>query len=261
MAPVRSVVGPGQVDRRFLLRWGALAGGALASGAVLAGCGSDEDTPTPSTTRRRRSPTPRRAKAPSRLTPAQALSRLKEGNARFVAGKPEYPDQSEDYRKELAAGQHPFAQVLSCVDSRVPPELLFDQGFGDLFVTRSAGQVVDRAVRGSLQFGVHELEIPLLVVLGHEKCGAVNAALEAVEKKSKPLGNDIDALVAGIRPAVAQAEKAEAADPLDAAVRYNVANIVAALGADELLAEAVGKREMRIVGARYDLDTGSVTFL
>ena len=240
------------LSRRKLFGLGA----ATAAAAALGGCSNDMST---ATTKEDKKATD--APEPAASTGAQALDRLKAGNARFVAGKPKYPDQSTKRRTELAAGQHPFALVLSCVDSRVPPELVFDQGLGDLFVARSAGQVLDEAVRGSVEYGVAELKIPLVVVLGHEKCGAVKATLEAVEKQSPPLGNDIDALVTAIRPAVEKAEADHASDPLDAAVRNNVANIVAALNTDTVLKSAVAAGALRIVGARYALSTGAVAFL
>jgi carbonic anhydrase len=248
------------INRRALLRWTAVIGGGLIASA----CGSDKGTKkTTSGIAPNAGPAPApRLATPEPITdPDQALTRLKDGNARFVAGSVNHPDQTMDRRTALAAGQHPFALILSCVDSRVPPELVFDQGLGDLFVSRTAGQVVDHAVRGSIEYGVLELKIPLLVVLGHEKCGAVKATVEALEKKSAPLGNDIDALVAGIRAAAEKAENEHAADPVDAAVRYNVANIVADLGKDATLAGAVTAGSLRIVGARYDLDAGAVEFL
>jgi carbonic anhydrase len=120
---------------------------------------------------------------------------------------------------------------------------------------------VDRAVLGSIQYGIEHLKIPLLVVLGHEKCGAVTAAVEAIEKKSGKIGNDIDALVAAVRPAVKMAEKAEAKDLVDAAVRINATNIAASLSKKPIISEAVKHGSLRVIGARYDLDEGAVTFL
>ena len=202
------------------------------------------------------------AKSEPKVTnPDEAVARLKTGAARFASGSVSRPDQSVPYRLSLATGQHPFAAVLSCSDSRVPPEIVFDQGLGDLFVSRTAGQVVGDAVLGSLQYGVAELKIPLLVVLGHEKCGAVKATVEAVEKKSAPMGNSIDAIVTAIKPAVEQAETDKATDMIDASVHNNVVNIVAALGKNALLGAAVSSGALRIVGARYDLDAGTVAFL
>jgi carbonic anhydrase len=243
---------PKPSTRRSVLRLGLVAG----VGAFAAGCAKKTDDNTvgeaPS------SPAP---SEPTVLNPDQALARLKAGAERFTSGGVQRPDQDTTYRATLSKGQHPFATVLSCVDSRVPPEIVFDQGLGDLFVTRTAGQVVDHAVLGSIQYGVAELKIPLLVVLGHEKCGAVKATVEAVEKNSPAMGNDIDALVAAIKPAVQKAEADKATDALDASVRNNVANIVTALGGAAVISAAVAAGSLKIVGARYDLDTGEVEFL
>jgi carbonic anhydrase len=145
------------------------------------------------------------------------------------------------------------------VDSRVPPELVFDRGLGDLFVIRTAGQVIDTAVLGSLEFGVAELKIPLLMVLGHEKCGAVKATIETVEKGGTAEA-DIEALVNGIRPAVEHA-KGEAGDLLDNAVKANVVAVVQKLKQSPILKEAIEQGKLTIVGARYDLDTGAVETL
>jgi carbonic anhydrase len=235
-------------------RRAALGLGVVAGVGALVGCAKNDKTgatagaaATPS--------------EPAVTNPDEAIARLQAGAARFSAGTVSRPDQSLTYRATLAKGQHPFACILSCVDSRVPPELVFDQGLGDLFVTRTAGQVVDHAVLGSIQYGVAELKIPLVVVLGHEKCGAVKATVEAVEKKSAAMGNDIDALVAAIKPAVLKAEESKPADLLDASVRENVKEIVASVGKKPVLSTAVAGGKLKIVGARYDLDTGSVEFL
>jgi carbonic anhydrase len=122
-------------------------------------------------------------------TPDQALQRLMEGNQRFVSGKVTHPSQSSARRSEISTGQKPFAAILSCADSRVPPELIFDQGLGDLFVVRVAGNTVNEEGLGSLEFGTKVLGAPLLLVLGHTKCGAVDAALQG-----KPLPGHISSV-------------------------------------------------------------------
>lgn len=257
--PGRLPAAHARVGRRAALRLGGIA----AFGAAAAACGSSNDDNTTSgrsVATRTNVPIADRSDT-QKLTAAEALARLQAGNARFVGGQPTYPDQTSSRRSALAAGQHPFAQVLSCADSRVPPELVFDQGLGDLFITRSAGQVVDRAVLGTIQFGVAEFGIPLLVVLGHQKCGAVKATMEALEKHSAASGTDVDALVAAIRPAVEKAEAAKPASVLDAAIANNVANVVSQLTAAAVLAPAVKAGKLQIVGAVYSLDTGSVTVL
>jgi carbonic anhydrase len=188
--------------------------------------------------------------------PDQALQRLMEGNQRYVTNTTLPVNESERRRMDVAKGQQPFATIFSCVDSRVPPELVFDRGLGDLFVIRTAGHVIDNAVLGSLEFGVAELHIPVLMVLGHEKCGAVQATIEAVEKNAHAEA-DINWLVEGIRPAVEQA-KTHSGDLLDNAVKANVELTIQRLKSSPILSEAIQKGELKIVGARYDLDTGSV---
>ena len=189
----------------------------------------------------------------------EALQRLREGNERYVANKSTDLNESQSRRAALAQGQNPFATIFSCVDSRVPPELIFDRGLGDLFVIRTAGHVIDNAVLGSLEFGVAELKIPLLMVLGHEKCGAVKATVEAVEKNATAEG-DINWLVEGIRPAVEEV-KSQSGDLLDNAVKANVTLTVERLKGSAILSEALEKSELQIVGGRYDLDTGMVEII
>ncbi len=186
----------------------------------------------------------------------KALKLLKEGNRRFVAGEMVHPDQTVDRRRELAKGQQPFAIILGCVDSRVPPEIVFDRGLGDLLVIRTAGHALDSALLNSVEFGVHELGIPLVMVLGHQKCGAVTATIEAVEKRAKPHGA-LAALVKAIKPAV-QKVRGQAGDLFDNAVKANVELTVRRLRASKILAEFFEKGKIRIVGARYDLATGKV---
>ncbi len=148
--------------------------------------------------------------------------------------------------------------IFGCVDSRVPPELVFDRGLGDLFVIRTAGQVLDRAVVGSLEFGAEELGIPLLVVLGHEKCGAVKATIEAVEKHIEVEG-PIGYLVSSIAPAVELA-KEKPGDLLDNVVDENVKIIVTQLKSSPFFSEAIEAGKVMVLGARYDLETGAVFF-
>jgi carbonic anhydrase len=238
------------LDRRDALRLGGLA----TFGALLAGCGTEH---APSAD----AETPHAESSSEAVTAETALARLKYGNARFVGGNATRPRQDTERRGELAAGQHPHATILSCVDSRVPPEIVFDHGLGDLFVIRTAGQVVDHAVLGSIQYGVHELHIPLLVVMGHTKCGAVKATVEAVEKNSPASGTDIDALVTAIKPAVEEAKGDNPADLVDASITKNVSAIVSRLSKATVLADAIADKHLAVVGAKYDLATGAVTFL
>ena len=185
----------------------------------------------------------------------KALQRLLDGNRRYAANKPTL-DESESRRIEVADHQKPFATILSCVDSRVAPELVFDQGLGDLFVIRTAGQVLDHAVLGSLEFGVKELHIPVLMVLGHERCGAIKAAMTALAKHREAEA-DIEFLVEALAPAVEAGKKA-GGDPWDAAVRAQIGLLVDTLKHVPILSAAVEARKLLIVGAYYNLETGLV---
>ncbi|MEZ5318252.1 MAG: carbonic anhydrase [Vicinamibacterales bacterium] len=194
------------------------------------------------------------------VTPDEALTRLRTGNAAFV----DHPDAALPItlaqRNALVDGQSPFAAVLSCADSRVPPEVIFHAGLGELFVVRSAGQVTDRSVLASVEYAAEHLHVPLVVVMGHESCGAVKAAIETPAGQS--LGANLDYLVKAIRPAVARRDKdaAEAAS-LRAAVLGNVEETVNHLVDDsEILAHLLERGEVAIVGAYYELSTGRVHF-
>ena len=179
--------------------------------------------------------------------PVDALDRLRDGNARMVSGKPEHPRQSTSARTAVATEQHPFAIVVGCSDSRVPPELVFDQGLGDLFVVRSAGQVVDAPALGSIEYALAHLGSRLVVVLGHEHCGAVKAAIDG--GAAPP---NIQSLITAIRPAVDEVSQMSG-DKLDLAVRANVNRVVR-----QLRNNSPG---VRVVGMYYDLDTGKVEVL
>lgn len=184
------------------------------------------------------------------------LTRLLEGNQRYGAAHPLHPRQDPERRQAVAAAQAPFAAVVGCADSRVPPELVLDAGLGDLFVVRTAGNVVDEIGLGSIEFAVAVLGTPLVVVLGHERCGAVEATL-----RGAPVPGDVQAVVDAIRPNLASAA-ARPGDPLANAVHDNVAAVVARLrSAEPVLAPRVRNGTLRIVGAVYDLDSGAVTVL
>lgn len=193
---------------------------------------------------------------PVNLTADQALQRLLEGNARYVAGKAAHPDQSPERRTELLKGQAPFAVVLTCADSRVAPELFFDQGLGDLFVIRNAGNILDDHVIGSMEYAVEHLHASLIIVVGHENCGAVSAA---VAGGATP--GHIHSVVEAILPAVEQS-KALPGDRVDNAVRANALRTTQMLTHIEpILKEAAAKQSLGIVSARYDLTTGKVELL
>lgn len=192
--------------------------------------------------------------------PAGPLALLLEGNARYVAGRSTHPHQDEVRRSETAKGQKPFAVIVGCSDSRTAPEILFDQGLGDLFVTRLAGNIVDENALGSIEFAVKNLGARLIVVLGHERCGAVSAAVESV-KSGAPASGHIAGILNAIKPAV-ETSKSQPGDGVDNAVRENVREMVVKLCAsDPVLAPLVKSGELQIVGARYDLDDGGVELL
>src|ERR1700682_6457598 len=140
-------------------------------------------------------------------TPVTAWNALKEGNERFVAGKPEHPSQSIEHRATLAESQQPTAVVFGCADSRVAAEIIFDQGLGDMFVVRTAGHVIDSAVLGSIEYAVTVLNVPLVVVLGHDNCGAVKATLAAIDEGAVP-GGYVRDIVERITPSVLQGRHA-----------------------------------------------------
>ncbi len=190
---------------------------------------------------------------------ADPVARLLAGNRRFVAGRLTHPNQSPQRRTHLAGGQRPFAAILSCADSRVPPEVVFDEGLGDLFVVRVAGNIADPPAVGSLEYAVTALEVPLVMVLGHSRCGAVDAALKT--PPGAPLSPGLASLVEAIRPA-AQEARDRPGDMLANAVRANVARVVGQLRRSQpTLGTLAGEGKIRIVGAHYDLETGAVELL
>ncbi|BFU46274.1 carbonic anhydrase [Krasilnikovia sp. MM14-A1004] len=187
--------------------------------------------------------------------PADALAALVAGNRRFVSGRPEH---GHDVAAAAATsgGQQPHAVVLGCIDSRVPLEAIFDQTFGSICVVRSGGEVVDRAVLGSISFAVSALGVPLIMVLGHARCGAVAATVDAVRSGERPDG-DLGYLVDEITPAV-QAVGPEDPDAAEKAMRVHVTRTVRRLRDMPGVAQAVAAGRVDVVGAVYDLDTGWV---
>lgn len=243
-----------RLPRRDLLRLAGL--GILSAG--LTACSSSASVATP-TTLLPPPASPEPTTEPAIAGPDEALARLREGNQRFVADKEGHPNSSPSRRTTVAAGQQPFATILGCVDSRVPPELIFDRGLGDLFVIRTAGHTLDRAVTGSIEFGAAELKIPLILVLGHERCGAVKATIDFLGGSGEAPG-DIAMLVEAITPAV-EAARARPGDLLDNAVEINVTRTIATLRTSSVLAGLIAQGKAKITGAVYDLDTGAVRFL
>ena len=218
------------------------------------------------------------------VSPDEAISRLKEGNGRFTAGNPQHPHESVDERKfmaaesyenagtislgmtseqaakrraELTKSQHPFAIILCCSDSRVPPEIVFDEGLGDLFIVRVAGNVLNDEGLGSIEYGVEILGARLIVVLGHQSCGAVDAAMKTVAAKGKAPGH-IQSLVTAIKPVVDSTPKGD----LDTMIKANVKHVADALrSSTPILKARVDSNDIQVIGGYYSLDTGAVTFL
>ena len=194
-------------------------------------------------------------------TSAHAIKRLASGNARFVSGELRHPHSANEWRKRLIDGQAPFATILGCSDSRVPPELLFDQGFGDLFVIRVAGNVIDTDVVGSIEYGVDHLKTKLVVVMGHEGCGAVTAALQADEDLNQE-PNEIRSLVSKIKPATQKVKQTlPFEERLNLSVAENVRESVRQLKAVTDLAAAEKESRTQIVGCVYEIKTGRVRML
>lgn len=225
----------------------ALLAGALTLSATCA-CAADQSSSTRSIVAR---------------NPDEMLKELVEGNERFVAGKVENPRRSPTDFRALADAQYPEAVIVACSDSRVPPELLFDTGVGDLFVIRVAGNVVNGAgvpVKGSIEYAIAELHVPLIVVLGHTSCGAVKAAVKHLHDKDS-LPGSIDGLVELIKPAARKA-KGETGDVYDNTVRENVkAGVQKLKTLDPIIAPEVKAGKVKVVGGVYDLKTGKVELL
>ena len=189
--------------------------------------------------------------------PRIAIKKLAGGNRRFLEGKSIKPRQNLETLKKLEEGQHPFATIVGCSDSRVPNEMIFDQGFGDLFIIRTAGQVSAAASYGSMEFAVLKLDTKLIVVLGHTECGAVKAAVDRPEN----VPGHIVTLINEIKPAVKKCEHMPG-NTLNNAVRQNVIEQVNNLrDLDPILHKKYAAGEILIVGAVYDIHTGKVEFL
>lgn len=190
------------------------------------------------------------------MTAEATWQALLEGNRRYVAGTPLHPHQTIDRRNEVTAGQHPFAIVLSCSDSRVPVEILFDQGIGDIFVVRTAGNIVDDIAIGSIEYAAEHLHVPLLVVLGHQKCGAIAATAGGGEAPGH-----IASIVQVLNPIV-EGVRGQPGDIVENAVHANVRHIVAMLrSCQPILAHLVQEGHLKIVGAYYNLETGAVSLV
>lgn len=192
---------------------------------------------------------------------AEGLLRLKIGNLRFMADEPLHHHENSSWRNLLVQGQKPFATVLGCSDSRVPPEMVFDVGFGDIFTVRLAGNIIAEDVIGSLQYAVAHLHTPLFVVLGHENCGAVTAAVDEMLGKTEELQH-IEALISLIKPGLANLDfTLDRNTVIQAAVAANVRWSMRQLLALPGAAKAIREKSVTLVGAVYELNSGRVRFL
>ena len=195
---------------------------------------------------------------PALATAHEALGQLKAGNDRFARNMSRPVSLSVNRRQELASEQHPTAMVLSCADSRVPPEHVFNTGLGELFVIRTAGEVVDRSILATIEYGAEHLHVPLLVVMGHESCGAVKAAADS---KGESESDNLGFMLKAIQAARKQASTAEDRDQVKALVLANVEQVINdAIGRSPLLRRMVEAGDLTVVGAYYELVSGRVMF-
>ncbi|MEU1178012.1 carbonic anhydrase [Streptomyces sp. NPDC005820] len=226
--------------RRSLLR--GLAGAVTLGGGLALGA-----APASAASHGAKAPT-----SPRPTTADEALRELAAGNRRWRSYCERHPDETPAVRQSLTTGQHPFAVILGCIDSRVPPELVFDQGLGDLMTVRTAGEVLDEAVLGSVAYGVLELGIPLVMVLGHQSCGAVKAAVQA-DLSGEPLPAHIQYLADQIAPNIDRTKEGDAR--VDSTIDANIRAVRSRLAAEPDLAAKISTGALTVVGARYELTT------
>ena len=227
------------VSRRNLLKFSA---GAIGTGVLTAGLGSKLAFPD-------------KAVAQNAMTPDQAMQALLEGNKRFVERKRRNPNQDVARLREVAGGQNPYAAVLGCADSRVPAEIVFDQGLGDLFVCRVAGNVATPEEIGSLEFGSLVLGSKVIMVLGHKRCGAVDATIKGAQ-----VPGQIGSLLDAIKPAVEKA-KDRTGDRLEETCKTNIMLQAEKLKSSPVISQLIKENKLKVVGGYYDLDTGKVTMV
>ena len=231
----------GHLSRRNLLKYGAVA---VGTGTLAAGLGSNLLVSDRAV-----------AQNPEDITPDQALQALIDGNQRFVTRKRQNPNQDVTRLTEVAKGQKPFASILGCADSRVPSEIIFDQGFGDLFVCRVAGNIATPEEIGSLEFGSLVLGSKVIMVVGHERCGAVDATIKGAQ-----VPGQIVSLLEAIQPAVERA-KNQTGDQLENACKANILLQAERLKSSTILSQLIEEGKLNIVGGYYDLDTGAITLV
>ncbi|WP_251958313.1 carbonic anhydrase [Nostoc commune] len=228
------------LSRRSLFKFGA---GAIGTGVLTAGLSSSLLAAE------------KKAPVEDDITPDKALQELLEGNERFVKAKRRNPHQTRSRLVEVAKGQKPFASVLGCADSRVPSEIVFDQGLGDLFVCRVAGNIATREEIGSLEFGSLVLGAKVIMVVGHERCGAVDAAIKGAQ-----VPGQIGSLLEAIKPSV-ESSKEQSGDKLENACKANVLAQIEKLKSSSVLSELIKAEKLKIVGGYYDLDTGRISLV
>ncbi len=192
-----------------------------------------------------------------KTSPASAWTALKQGNERFVAGRPEHPSQSIDHRASLAAEQRPNAVVFGCADSRVAAEIIFDQGLGDMFVVRTAGHVIDSAVLGSIEYAVTVLDVPLVVVLGHDSCGAVKASLAALDEGKVP-GGYVRDVVERVTPSIMLGRRDGLTRVDEFESRHVIETGAQLLARSTAISDRVKRGELAIVGVTYQLADGRI---
>lgn len=225
------------ISRRNLFKFGATA---VGTGLVTSKLGLDLlDAPS--------------AEAKQNLTPDNAIEQLMQGNKRFANQKTKQPNRGSFRLREVAKGQHPFAAILGCADSRVPAEIVFDQGLGDLFVVRVAGNVATDEEIGSLEFGTLVLGAKTILVLGHSSCGAVKATID-----NKPVPGKIGSILDHIKPALADS-KGQSGDTVKNVTIANIKSQIAVLKTSTVIADLITAGKLKIIGGFYDLDTGIVT--
>jgi len=230
---------PFNLSRRNSLKFVA---GAIGTGILAARAGAELAAPEP-------------AIAQNDLAPDAALKQLMDGNKRFVDRKRQNPNQDFGRLTEVAKSQKPFAAILGCADSRFPSEIIFDQGLGDLFVCRVAGNLATPEEIGSLEFGTLVLGAKVLVVVGHKRCGAVDATIKGAQ-----VPGQIGSLLDAIKPAV-ESSKSQAGDKLENASKANVLLQANKLKASPVISKLIEEKKLQVVGGYYDLDTGIVTIL
>jgi carbonic anhydrase len=189
------------------------------------------------------------------LTPALAWRRLREGNERFVNGETSHPNQDASRRSSLVENQHPFAVIFGCSDSRLAAEIIFDVGLGDVFVVRTAGQVIDDAVLGSLEYSIGVLGVPLIVILGHDSCGAVSATKSAVETGQMPAGFIRD-LVERITPSVLTSLRNDQTEVNDMVVEHVKQTSERLVDSSRVISDAIGSGKAAVIGLSYSLAEG-----